>query len=221
MLDLKKYFLIGERVQIEHVDLVGELHVYVSQIVDIHDNDYIDVLIPIHKKRDVHLKPDTILKLILLKGDAIYEFRTVLLEKLFGGIPLLRLKVVSEVNKIQRRDFYRLKVMKEIEARLVEDLKAKKFGESFKCNMHDISAGGLLFSSKQELSENDILEFTIDLNGKKHIVFGAIVRRTLNENRKAPYSYGVMYVNTNMTERNAITKFIFEEQRRLIKRGLI
>ena len=221
MLDLNKYFTVGEKIQLDYIDVSGQLHEYRSQVIEIFDNDFIDVLIPIHKKHDVYLRQDIILKLVISKGDAVYEFKAVLYEKIFGRIPLLKLRLFSDVKKIQRRDFYRLKLMRDIEARLVEDLKERKYGERFKCNMHDISAGGLLFSSNKELQENDKLEFTLDLNDKKLIVFGIIVRRTPTFNFRTAYMYGVKYDRMSEFERNAITKFIFEEQRKLIKKGLI
>lgn len=221
MKDLKKYFLIGDKVQIDYKDALGKQKEFVSQIVDIQEEEYIDVLIPIYKKRIVHLRHGSLLKIVSIKEDAIYELNTVLHEKLFGSIPLLRLKGISEVRKIQRRDYYRLKIFREIEVRLIIDLKEKKYGESFKGNLQDISAGGLMFSSIEYLNEKDLLEFNLDLNGLRKIVLGVIVRRILNNNYRYPYSYGVKYVDLNITDRNAINKFIFEEQRRLIKRGLI
>jgi len=136
-------------------------------------------------------------------------------------IPLLRLKVFPDINKIQRRDYYRLKLMKDAEIRLVEDLKTRKYGEVLKGNLHDISAGGLLFSSNKQLEKDAMLEFKLDLNGKKLIIFGIIVRRTLAANSKTQYHYGVKYDRMSEFERNEINRYIFEEQRRLIKKGLI
>ena len=100
-------------------------------------------------------------------------------------------------------------------------MKQRKYGERFKCSLHDISAGGVLLSSSKELQEKDILEFTLNLNGKKLIVFGIIVRRTMMNNSKATYFYGVRFDRMSEFERNEINRFIFEEQRRLIKKGLV
>ncbi|MDD3704562.1 MAG: PilZ domain-containing protein, partial [Clostridiaceae bacterium] len=138
-----------------------------------------------------------------------------------GSIPLLRLKGISEINKIQRRDYYRLRIFREIEVRQIIDKNEKKYGESFKGNLQDISSGGLMFSTKEQFDEKDLLEFTLDLNDHKMVVLGIVVRRNLNESYRSPYSYGIKYVDLNMADRNAINRFIFEEQRRLIKKGLI
>ncbi|HYE08904.1 MAG TPA: flagellar brake protein, partial [Patescibacteria group bacterium] len=103
MFDLKKYFAVGEKILMEYLDATGHLHEYRSQVIEIHGNDLLDVLIPIHKNQDVYLKQDTLLKLVVSKGEAVYELRAVIYEKLYGRIPLYRLKFLSEVNKIQRR----------------------------------------------------------------------------------------------------------------------
>lgn len=221
MPDLKKYFTIGEKIQIDHIDIKGHLQEYRSQVVDIHEGAFMDVLIPIHKSRDVYLRQDSIVKLASAKGDAVYEFKAVIQEKLFGRVPLLRLKIISEVNKIQRRDSYRLKLMRDIEARHIEDIKEKKFGEKFRCNLHDISAGGILISTNKEFQEGDMLEATIDLNGVQLVAYGIIVRRTLTVSHKAPYSYGIKFDKMSEFDKNKLIKFIFEEQRKLIKKGLI
>ena len=221
MPDLKKYFTIGERIQIDYIDARGILQHYNSQVVEFYDNDFIDILIPIYRTQDVSLRQDSILKLIISKGEAVYEFKAVIYEKLFGRIPLLRLKIISEVNKIQRRNSFRLKMMRDVEVRLVKGLKERKYGEKFKCNLNDISAGGLLFSSNEEFQENDMLELSLDLNDVKLTIFGVIVRRTLTVSYRAPYAYGVRFESMSELDKNKITKFVFEEQRKLIKKGLI
>lgn len=227
MTDLKKYFTIGEKIQIDHIDIRGHLQEYISQVVDFHGLDFMDVLIPIHKNQDVYLKVDSIVKIVLPKGDAVYEFKAVVYEKLFGRVPLLRLKMISDVNKIQRRDFYRLKLMRDIEARklllenVLENNPEKKFGDVFKCYMHDISAGGVLISTKEDLQEGDTLEIRIDLNGIELVAYGIIVRRTLTVSPRAPYSYGVKFDKMSEFDKNKLSRFIFEEQRKLIKKGLI
>jgi c-di-GMP-binding flagellar brake protein YcgR len=221
MFDLKKYFTVGEKIQMEYIDTSGRLHGYTSQVIELLHNEFLDVLIPIHKAKDIYLRQDTILKIIVTKDDAVYEIRAVLYEKLFGRIPLYRLKMLSEINKIQRRDFFRLKLMRDVEAAQVEDLKTRKYSERFKCNLHDISAGGLQISCAKELKEKDMLELTLNLNSKKLVVFGIILRRTLTGNAKAPYAYGIRFDRTSEFEKNEISKYIFEEQRRLIKKGLV
>lgn len=221
MPELKKLFSAGDRVQLEVLDITGRVHNYASQINSIYDNEYLDVLIPISKNQIVYLKSESILKVTTAKGDAVYKFDAKIVGKLFGVVPLLKLQVVSDISKLQRRNFFRLKLIRDIEGRKVIDLKGRVFGEKFKGNMLDISGGGILFNSTVLLEEKEIIEITLDLNGKKLILFGTVLRRVFNNNPKAPYSYGIKFERITEFERNQITKFIFEEQRKLIKKGLV
>ncbi len=221
MTDLEKFFAIGQKIQIAHIDMKGHLQEYTSQVVDLKDEDFVEVLIPMHKSRAVYLREDSLVKILAARGDAVYEFKAVVYERLFGRVPLLRLKIISDVNKIQRRDFYRLKMMRDVEVRFIDNLQEKEFSEKFKCNLHDLSAGGILISTKKEFQEGDMLELTLDLNGTEIIAYGIIVRRIFNAGHKAPYSYGVKFDKMSEFDKNRVTKFIFEEQRKLIKKGLI
>lgn len=221
MSDIKKCFSIGDKIQIDYVDAVGSVRKYVSQVVNVLDDDFIDVLVPIHKKQNVYIRKGSILKLIASKGDAIYEIKTVLVDRIPEGIPLLRLKGISEIHKIQRRSFYRLKYFKEVNARLVLDMKKGEYGESFKCNIQDISLGGIMLSTAKHLNDKDIIEINLDLDEKIKVVHGVVVRRILKESNKNIYFYGVEYVGLTTADSNNINKFIFKEQRRLIKKGLI
>ncbi|MGE5631774.1 MAG: flagellar brake protein [Caulobacteraceae bacterium] len=221
MPDLKKVFSVGEKIQILFNDGIGKSHEYVSQIINFHDNEHIDVLIPIYKSEFVYLKEDTIFKVVIPKGEAVYEFVARIADKLYGKIPMLRLHIISELTKIQRRNYYRLKLIREVEIRVVLDLKDRKFGEKLKGHLLDISGGGLMFNMSGELDNKDLVEITLDLNGKKMVVFGSIVRKSMNHNARTPYTYGVSFEKITEFERNVITKFIFEEQRKLIKKGLV
>jgi c-di-GMP-binding flagellar brake protein YcgR len=221
MPDMKKYFSVGDKVQIEFIDLTGHKHDYISQINKIYDNVYLDVLIPISKNQIIYLKTDTILRLISARGDAVFEVNARIVDKLFGEIPLLKLQVVSDIKKTQRRNFFRLKLLRDIEVQKVIDLKERSFGERFRGYMLDISGGGLMFNSTMLLQENDLIEVALNLNNKKLVLFGLIVRRVYCNNPKAPYSYGVRFERITEFERNEVTKFIFEEQRKLIKKGLV
>lgn len=221
MRDLKRLFSVGDKIQIEYIDRWNRFHSYVSQINNIYDDNSIDILIPISKNRIIHLAKGAVLKVIIVKGEAVYEFKSKVSDKMFGAIPLLKIQLISEIEKIQRRDYFRLKIIGDLKGRRVIDLKERAFGEEFSGNLLDISGGGIMFNSTVELNEKEMIQLNLDLNNKKMVLYGVIIRRTLNNNPKAPYTYGVKFENITEFERNEITKFVFEMQRKLIKKGLM
>lgn len=221
MQDYNKYFEVGDKIQLEM--MYGfEREPYVSQIIEFYDNGILDVLTPIHKGRVVYFRNDSIIKVILSKNEAVYQINVKILEKTFGQIPMMRLEIVSDISKIQRRDFYRLRLIKEITYRKVISLKEKTFTEKFKGNLLDISGGGLMFNSPKEWQEQDMIEITLNLaSGKILTLMGVIVRKIYHNDIKYCYEYGIRFEGISEQERNEITKFIFEEQRKLVKKGLI
>ena len=221
MTDLKKYFEAGDKIQIQLADGKDKQQ-YLSQIEEIHDDDTLDILTPIHKGRILILMNDAIIRVIKINGDAIYEIKTKLIKKIFAKISMVRLEAVSEVTKIQRRNYFRLKSIKDVIARKVLDIKENQFEDKFKGIMLDISGGGLMISTTVELDVTDVLEVTMSLSSPKELVLlGSVVRKTHNPDLRLSYSYGVRFDKISEFERNEIMKFIFEEQRKLIKKGLI
>ncbi|OGO78433.1 MAG: hypothetical protein A2Y23_03640 [Clostridiales bacterium GWB2_37_7] len=220
MQEVNKFISIGERINLMLLNDYDN-HQYVSRVEELNVDGTIDVLIPISKNRIIYIKNDTVLKVVVAKEGAIYEFQAKIVSKLFGAIPLLRLMRVSEVNKIQRRNYYRLKAIKTMKARKIVNLKEKLFDEFFTATIVDISGGGLAISTSMELETNDLLEINVDLNSNLNIL-GKVLRKEIKEEIKPnKYAYGIAFEKITEIERNIIMRFIFEEQRKLAKKGLI
>lgn len=221
MQEINKFIAIGEKINLLLMNNYDN-HQYVSKIESINEDETIDVLIPIAKNRIVYIKNDTILKVIIAKEGSIIEFKAQIVNKLFGAIPLLRLKRVSEITKIQRRNYYRLRIVKSIKVRKVIDIKEKQFDEFFKASLIDISGGGIALAASQELELGDLIEANMELNTSMINIFGKIVRKDIrDEGNTTKFFYGVNFDKITEVERNIIMRFIFEEQRKLAKKGLI
>lgn len=221
MQDKNKFLIPGEKINLVVLDEYNNCQ-YLSKVVQVHENGTIDVLIPISKKQMLYIKKDTILNVIAARESAIYEFKAKLVNKLFGKEPLLQLERVSEVIKIQRRNYYRLKVLKSIKVRRAVNIKEKLYEEYFSASLVDLSGGGIGINSINKLEENDIVEINMELNSNTVNMFGKVVRiELLLNNKQEMYNYGIHFEKITEIDRNSIMRFIFEEQRKLAKKGLI
>jgi c-di-GMP-binding flagellar brake protein YcgR len=220
MQDISKFLSIGTKIHILVMNNNNESQ-YVSRVDNINEDGTIDVLIPISKRRIVYINEDTVLKVIITKEGAIYEFEAEVENKLFGVDLLLRLKRTSDIQKIQRRNYFRLKSLNTIKIRKIVNLKEAIFSEYFNATMVDISGGGLAFNSELELDINDLIEISVTLNSNTINLLGMVVRADRNENNLKIMEYGINFEKITDTERNIIMTFIFEEQRKLAKKGLI
>jgi c-di-GMP-binding flagellar brake protein YcgR len=220
MQDISKFLSIGTKIHILVMNNNNESQ-YVSRVDNINEDGTIDVLIPISKRRIVYINEDTVLKVIITKEGAIYEFEAEVENKLFGVDLLLRLKRTSDIQKIQRRNYFRLKSLNTIKIRKIVNLTEAIFSEYFNVAMVDISGGGLAFNSELELDINDLIEISVTLNSNTINLLGMVVRADRNENNLKIMEYGINFEKITDTERNIIMSFIFEEQRKLAKKGLI
>jgi len=220
MQDINKYLHIGARINLLVMNDYNQSQ-YVSRVDNINEDGTIDVLIPISKRRIVYIKNDTVLKVIITKEGAIYEFKAEIVSKLFGVDPLLRLTRVSDIQKIQRRNYFRLKSLNTIKIRKIVNLKEAIFDEYINVIMVDISGGGLAFNADVELEINDMIEVSMNLNANTINLLGKIVRADRDEDKAKKIAYGINFDKITEMERNIIMRFIFEEQRKLAKKGLI
>lgn len=221
MQDKNKFLIPGEKINLVMLDEYDNCQ-YLSKVIQIHENGTIDVLIPISKNHMLYLRKNTFLKVIASRDSAIYEFKAKLVNKTFGKEPLLQLERVSEVIKIQRRNYYRLKVLKSIKVRKVVNIKEKLYEEYFSASLIDISGGGVGISSTKKLEANDIVEINMELNSNIVNLLGKVVRiELLLKSQHDMYSYGIHFEKITEIDRNSIMRFIFEEQRKLAKKGLI
>jgi c-di-GMP-binding flagellar brake protein YcgR len=220
MQDINKFLSIGAKIHLLIMNDNNQSQ-YVSRVDNINEDGTIDVLIPISKRRIVYINEDTVLKVIITKEAAIYEFKAEIENKLFGVDPLLRLKRTSDIQKIQRRNYFRLKSLNTIKIRKIVNLKEAIFSEYFNATMVDISGGGLAFNSELELDINDLIEISVTLNSNTINLLGMVVRADRSEDNLKKMGYGINFEKITETERNIIMSFIFEEQRKLVKKGLI
>lgn len=222
MSELKKIFLPGVKIQIEIMNKQGEIDQLASQVDEQLADGNLEILAPLQQGKIVNLLNDTKIDIVLPKGDAIYRFAARIVSKNYKRISTYIIEPLSEVTKIQRRGYFRMKVIKEVSIKVVENLAEKQFGKPVKGTMMDLSGGGCLFTCPGDYMEGDLLELEFEMRGKMVAFITVVRRKLLNDiNARYKHSYGVRFENFTDAERNEVSKFVFEEQRRLIKKGLI
>ncbi len=218
-MDLKKYFKIGDKIHVISKEKNTKKE-YVSQIANIYDG-FLDIFSPIYKGSLVYFRNDELLKIIISKEEAVYEFDARVFKKMFGKISIIRLKVVSELKKTQRRGYYRLKITRTIRMKKIDNNEKDDMDNYHEGILSDISGGGALFFSKFEMDLNDLIELEFEIDKDNTLVLEGIINRKLfNIEKSFLFEYGIAFRNMKRNDRDILIKFIFDEQRKLLKRGL-
>ena len=195
---------------------------FLSKIINMVGDNILDLMIPDEILDSSHIAKDAVIDVVIVKEDAIFKFSVIVLGKINDNITGLRVRINSEISKIQRRDFYRLGIINIFHGRVVEDIKAYRSGEVFSGNIMDISGGGALIHINKDLNLDIIIELSFKISNEKEMVlFGVVLRKSIINVPKYNFEYGIKFINITEFDRSALMKFIFEEQRKLIKKGLV
>lgn len=220
-MDLKQTGKIDTGKKIEIVfagELPGINNSFVSQIESTEKGSLV-VMAPIFEGKVVPMQPGTGVEIYFLEDNDLYRFKARIRErKKEKDVPMLVLKDVGIFEKIQRRQFYRIECFLKLRYRPIGNYTSDN--ENFKnAAVKDLSGGGAYFSVDDKIKKNQLLECELFLNSDDIIKFTGKVIRMEQGNGK--YEIAILFKSINNKDREQIIRFIFLEQRKLRKKGLI
>lgn len=219
-----------------------------SNIQLIKDNMEFFVSAPIYQGRIYPLESGSMVLVTLTRDTSgIYTFyATVGGRTDFEKVSVIQLKKSSEVKKSQRRKYFRLPFIGEIEVKdpnqkeetEAEKKKREALKEKFKDNPDiiiddepeidylemtgkDLSGGGFRALSKHKIETGQKIEGTIYLDQLVLEFKGKVVRCKSTLDTYENYEIGVMFEGMDDQVRSQIISYIFKKQRSMRKKGLI
>ncbi|HEY9059845.1 MAG TPA: PilZ domain-containing protein [Pseudobacteroides sp.] len=220
----------GTKLEIELLDFsmagIDPNKLYISEFEWSEGEKVICVAAPIHEGRYLTVHSGTSMNLYINCKSEFYKVKATLIERLIKeGLPIYKLNIENDIEKIQRRQFFRFDCVLDIKCREVEMINNTAVPKSKFSNglTRDISGGGTCLALVEGIEKGKYIECELQLSENKTIKFyGTIVRSSKTESEgKNKYEAGVEFYNIDNRSRDAIISFIFEEQRKLRKKGLI
>ncbi|MCH5251965.1 MAG: flagellar brake protein [Lachnospiraceae bacterium] len=221
---------------------------YGSQLLDFDGIRTAKISMPIFENRVVPLAIGDEYQACFFTNSGLYQCRIRVLKRYVeNNIHMMDVHILTEPKKYQRRKFYRLDCMFTVKYRLITDvenvlrerLQADNFEspeerancvraideipkEWFEGTISDLSGGGIRFHSAKEMPQNTMLEVMLPLSFQRGIV---PVRSTLKviacayyAGSKIAYEVRGEFENMRDTERETVVKYVFEEQRRRMRK---
>ena len=157
---------------------------------------------------------------------ALYRVKAIVIGRdTSDNMALLRVEAVSGIEKVQRRSYFRLGCSLSIQFRQVESLNPiHSEGVPFKKALaSNLSGGGICLLLEDKVEVGKLIECEIPTGeGKVVRFYGKIIRYDRSESDdRFKYEAGIAYIKINENDRETVVKFIFDEQRKLRKKGLI
>ena len=235
---LSKYIAPGSKIELEAIDRVlqedgsYQRKKFDSKVVDVIDEDRLEILMPMEQT-----------KLVLLPVNGEYDIHFFTTKGLFqclvrvvnryknGNLYLLEIELISNLQKYQRREYYRYSCLLPLNYRILTNaekiaLESKKsvlFDElpMNSSQIVDISGGGMRFVGNDNCEINELIYTDYALsNGKKfhHVAKVLAVKPLDNPSKEAKYEFRCQFVDILNGEREMIIRYIFEEERKKRKR---
>lgn len=239
---LAKYVKPGSKVDIRAVrrkktsEDEQKPRVYTTQIYDILSEERLEIIMPMEKSKIILLPVGGEFDLFFYSENGLYQGRAKVAERYKrGSTYILAFDLTSNLRRDQRREYYRFSCAIEMRTRPLEEEELAAFKknaakEEFlvpdlalkKCVMVDISGGGLRFVANYVCEEGSILLCRYQLEtveGTKIFeVLGKVLYVRENDNRPGIYEHRVQYIDIADEAREDIIRYIFEEERKNLKK---
>lgn len=238
---LSKYVMPGNKLDIQttgrvqNADETEHYKVYQSQVYDVLSDDRLEIYMPMEKTKLVLLPVDVEYVLHFYTTFGLYRCFARVIDRYKADEKfILLLELTGNLQKYQRREFYRLSCVLDMESRLLEkeEIKALEnndlsFEEGLplkKSIIVDISGGGLRFVADFAYEADSMIfcKYYLKVEGKdKEYVLAARVLSVYKvEGKTGLYEHRVQYVKIDNWKREQIIRYIFEEERKSRKREI-
>lgn len=208
---------------------------YVSQIQDILSENQLEIVMPMEQSKLILLPMDREYNLVIYTGNGLFQcFVKVIDRYKDSNIFILVVELTSNLRKYQRREYYRFSCVLEMNSRNLEEEEVRAIEERDPYSnlipglplkrsvIVDISGGGLRFLSTHSYEPGSLIYISYNLlvagNKKEYELVGKVLSSKKVENRQGTYEHRVQYVDIDVDVREEIIKYIFEEERKHIKR---
>lgn len=195
-----------------------------SKLIGLENSKLAVIDAPIHEGNIYPIHLDTQIEIYFNQKQDLYLVEAkVLSRKHENNIPLIQIEFTSDVQKVQRREYFRFPVSLGIKYRVIDPSQPQALQQEYQEGMtRNLSGGGASILIREAVDLGTMLECLLPLGqGQEVFIHGKAVRVSKrNDGGKYKCEVGIRFKGIERKDRESIISYIFEEQRRLIKKGL-
>lgn len=235
---MKVTFAIGDRIELMHIKSAIGRKVsdkkYGSQLLDFDGDRTAKIAMPISEGKVIPLEIDDDYNLCFFTNSGLYQC-TAQIKKRYTENRMYVMDVIflTPLKKFQRRKFYRLDCLFPIRYRIVPKEQFEKKNEAEQDNekdeilweegtISDLSGGGIRFHGNVECKKGDFVEIVLPLSLQSGIIPLSLYMKVVScvhfEGSGVAYETRGEFLNINEKERETVIKYVFEEQRRRMRK---
>ncbi|MGH4125727.1 MAG: flagellar brake protein [Clostridium sp.] len=212
---IKVDFVINKKLEI----FVDEKY-YNTNIQDLTE-DYIEISIPMSAGQYVPLPKGAIIDVIYYEEENLYKFKSSVIGRKFENIPILIISKPVEIEKIQRRKYVRVPLIKTAKYKNLKNepkINPRTINESeyLKIVIVDLSGGGMKVRVAEEIMMNDFILLNLRVNNEDIHIVGQAKR--IQKDDEGRFVCGLSFEFLDNLTRERIIKYIFQLMREQMKK---
>jgi c-di-GMP-binding flagellar brake protein YcgR len=138
-------------------------------------------------------------------------------EEKIDGFLILRFFMMGDGEKVQRRNAFRFTCSIPITFNIVADNGEQS--PRAEAVVRDLSSGGIKMNTTVNIKQGSLLRIDLFLDDDYVMAFGQVLMvKHVPENIKYPYQYGIKFEVMPESDEERIVRYVYNEQRKLIKR---
>lgn len=189
------------------VRMIYNRKTYTTDVESIKDKEII-FRCPINEYDSVTFKNENNIRLDFVSYTGLYTTRVNIIEKIIKDDNIYYKSVITQpIEKKQRRDNYRLPISLDVAYTLLPKEIIEYEGSTL-----DISVGGMLMETYENIYQTKNLKIKIDINDKIYDIKSYIVKKRDNF-ANGKYFYHLKFEDLNNKQKNEISRFIFDNKK--------
>lgn len=231
---INQHIRIGTKLELEVINNLGQKqgNTYISQLIDIVDPDTIMIAAPIYGSRVIFIPTGAKLRIFFINenGDLMNFSGIITLKEKQGNMAYMLVSISGDMEKIQRRDYYRLPCCLDAGYRIYQEPPEVSETEEdtapapqpyVQTITRNISGGGICLVAEHGLDRGTLLDVQLDIGGQDIQVICKLVRCSRLETASGgKYELGLTYYRISKRDQDFIVRYIFEQQKMLLKKNL-
>ncbi|BCN31513.1 flagellar brake protein [Anaeromicropila herbilytica] len=239
---------VGDKIDLIDISRKETSEDYKSKILDIVDDKHIKISMPMKGGRVIPLEVGKKFRLWIYSKNVLYTTIGLIEERYRKeNLFVLEITLETKLEKLQRREYYRLPCVIELDLKLLEEEeeeyinqlekdeftsmeariecqdKLAAYGTNWtKGNIIDLSGGGARINSDIEFKKDDILKikYCINVNFEPEYVESKakVIEGFRVENMPYKYETRIEFIDLKKDSRDAIVRYIFDEERKKIQK---
>ncbi len=203
---LKDYIQLGDTLDIEVGDVTTK-----TKVQDMGENERFSVSPPTYKLAPVMIQEFERVRFTFYRSNGIFSFLAVLDEKIIrDNLRMYVFRLVSEIEKKQRRYGYRLPVVLPADLKLLDQEDEKP--TEYKAKTINISEKGVLFSCFERFDVGTRLMISMKMDGALLALLAEVVRCEPPLQKTDPYAIAAKFYDCAKRDQMFIGRYILKKQ---------